>query len=98
MKKNRESPDIKRIENDAILETFGLPLDLFRGMPLLSFTGNRYLGIINHRGIRQYSREKIVIAAKNFEIQITGKELCIPSFSKDQIEVKGTIEGVGFVP
>lgn len=97
MRKN-EKPGNTWDDKDELLEKFGLPRDLFQGMPLLSLSGNRYLCIINHRGIRQYSGELIVIAAKPFGIQIAGKNLCIPSFSADQVEIRGTIEGIEFVP
>lgn len=80
------------------MDTFGLPKDLFLGMPLLNMTGNCSLCITNHRGIRQYSSELIVIAAKPFAIQITGRNLCIPRFSNDQVEIAGVMEEVSFLP
>lgn len=80
------------------MDLFGLPKDLFLGMPLLSMTGDRFLCISNHRGIRMYTDELIVIAARPFAIEIAGKELCIPSFTKDQVEISGMIEGIAFLP
>lgn len=77
---------------------FGLPKDLFLGLPLLSMAGNRTLNITNHRGIRMCSDELIVIATRHFAIQITGRNLCIPNFSKDQVEISGIMEGIMFIP
>jgi len=75
-----------------------LPKDVIYGLPLLSMTGNHCLCIQNHRGIRQYSDECIVVVAKNYCIQIKGKGLGIPAFSRDQIEITGIIDGIGFIP
>lgn len=98
MRSHNANPNNKKTDADEILDLFGLPKDLFLGMPLLSMAGNRSLCVSNHRGIRQYSSEMIVIAAKPFSIQITGRNLCIPDFSKDQVEITGYMEGISFIP
>ena len=80
-----------------MVEELELPKDLFLGMPLFSMEGNRTLCITNHRGIVRYSREKIVIATRNGSIEIAGRELLIPKFTKDIIEIRGYLEGVTFL-
>ena len=79
------------------IDTLELPKDIFCGLPLLSMEGNRSLCITNHRGIVRYSREKIVIATRNGSIEIAGRELLIPKFTKDIIEIRGYLEGVTFL-
>lgn len=98
MRSHNANSNNRKIETDEIIDLFGLPKDLFLGLPLLNMAGNRSLCICNHRGIRQYSDEVIVIAARQFSIQITGRDLCIPSFSKDQVEITGIMEGIAFLP
>lgn len=98
MRSHNTNSNNRKVQADEILDMFGLPKDLFLGMPLLSMTGNRFLCISNHRGIRMYSDETIVIATKPFAIEIVGRELCIPNFSRDQVEISGWIEGIAFVP
>ena len=98
MRSHNANANNRKIETDEILDLFGLPKDLFMGMPLLSMAGNRSLCITNHRGIRLCSEEVIVIAARDFAIQITGHRLCIPRFSKDQVEISGIVEGIDFIP
>ncbi len=98
MKSQGEHSAKKKKDADRYVELFGLPKDLFLGMPLLSMTGNRFLCITNHRGIRQYSRELIVVSAKPYAIQIVGKGLYIPKYSADQLEITGYLEGITFVP
>ena len=75
-----------------------LPRDLFQGLPILSLQGNRFLCIENHRGILQAGREKMVIAAKPFGIEVFGRNLYIPRFTKDYLEITGIIEKISFLP
>ena len=82
---------------NTVIDTLELPKDIFCGLPLLSMEGNRSLWITNHRGIMRYSREKIVIATRNGSIEIAGRELLIPKFTKDIIEIRGYLEGVTFL-
>lgn len=98
MRSRNANPRNKKTESEKMVDLFELPKDLFLGMPLLSMAGNRTLCITNHRGIRQYSSELIEVAAVPFAIQITGRNLCIPRFSKEQLEITGYMEGITFVP
>ena len=81
----------------AVIDTLELPKDIFGGLPLLSMEGNRSLCITNHRGIVRYSRDKIVIATRNGSIEIAGRELLIPKFTRDIVEIRGYLEGVTFL-
>lgn len=78
------------------MEKLELPKDLFLGMPLLSLEGNRALCITNHRGIISYSQETIVVAAHAYGIEIAGRSLTIPRFSKEVVEITGYLKSVTF--
>lgn len=67
------------------------------GLPILAMEGNRSLCITNHRGLVRYGHEMIVVAARNGSIQISGRELQIPKFTRDVIEIRGYLEGVTFL-
>lgn len=84
-------------ESERIVEQLGLPRDLFLGMPVLSLQGNRFLCIENHRGILQAGREKIVVAAKPWGIEVAGRELSIVRFTKDYMEITGYLEHISFL-
>lgn len=94
---NEQKKNKNAYEMNTVIDTLELPKDIFWGLPLLSMEGNRSLCITNHRGIVQYSREKIVIATRNGNIEIAGRELLIPKFTKDIIEIRGYLEGVTFL-
>ncbi len=94
---NEQKKNKNAYEMNTVIDTLELPKDIFCGLPLLSMEGNRSLCITNHRGIVRYSREKIVIATRNGSIEIAGRELLIPKFTKDIIEIRGYLEGVTFL-
>lgn len=94
---NEQKKNKNAYETNTVIDTLELPKDIFWGLPLLSMEGNRSLCITNHRGIVRYSREKIVIATRNGNIEIAGRELLIPKFTKDIIEIRGYLEGVTFL-
>ena len=94
---NEQKKKKNAYEMNTVIDTLELPKDIFCGLPLLSMEGNRSLCITNHRGIVRYSREKIVIATRNGSIEIAGRELLIPKFTKDIIEIRGNLEGVTFL-
>lgn len=94
---NEQKKNKNAYEMNTVIDTLELPKDIFWGFPLLSMEGNRSLCITNHRGIVRYSREKIVIATRNGNIEIAGRELLIPKFTKDIIEIRGYLEGVTFL-
>lgn len=83
--------------NHPLIDTLELPKDLFLGLPNIALEGNRSVCITNHRGLVRYSRETIVVAVKSGSIQITGRELMIPKFTRDVMEIRGYLEGVTFL-
>jgi sporulation protein YqfC len=84
-------------KSQRVVEALELPKDIFLGMPIMSIEGNRTLCIANHRGIVRYSSESIVISTHAGAIEIAGRGLVIPRFSKDIIEISGVIKSVSFV-
>jgi sporulation protein YqfC len=98
MKSRLSNPNPEQKKSEAIVASLDLPKDLFLGMPLLSLEGDRTLCIANHRGIVRYSSEVIVVATRTYAIEITGRSLVIPRFSRDMIEIVGVVRSVTFLP
>lgn len=95
--KNKQNKANLKADTHSVIDALELPKDLLLGMPLLSLEGNRSVCITNHRGLVRYSRELIVVAARNGNIQISGRELLIPKFTSEVIEIRGYLEGVTFL-
>lgn len=80
-----------------LIESLDLPQDLFLGFPNITLNGNREVYISNHRGILSYGQDEMVILAKEFQIQIKGKNLSIDSYAKDELTIKGYIHSLEFI-
>ena len=83
--------------NHSVIDTLELPKDLLMGLPIISMEGNRSMCIMNHRGLVCYKNDKIIVATRSGSIQITGRELNIPEFTCDVVEIRGYLEGIVFL-
>ena len=80
-----------------LVETLDLPQDIFLGLPNLSLCGNKEIYISNHKGILLYSQEKMIILAMEYQIQVTGKELNIVSYTREDLTIQGYISSLEFL-
>ena len=80
-----------RRELSEILE---LPMDVGMDLPKVTIIGDLGVLIQNHRGLIQFSPEKIVIGVGKGQIAILGKSLEIEEVSKEDMVVRGTIGSV----
>lgn len=92
----KEKKNERMQKSYSVIDTLELPKDIFLGLPLLSWEGNRTLSITNHRGLVYYGRDKIIIAIQSGSILICGRDLVIPKFTKDEIRICGYMEGMTF--
>ena len=83
--------------NHSVIDTLQLPKYLLMGLPLISMEGNRSMCVMNHRGLVCYKNDKIIVATRTGSIQITGRELNIPEFTSDIVEIRGYLEGIVFL-
>ena len=97
MKSHHPNQKNHKIEPEQVVQKLELPKDLFLGMPLLALEGNRSLCIENHRGIVSYTSETIVIASRSYSIQIMGRNLMIPHFTRHIVEITGYMESISFL-
>ena len=82
--------------SENLIEKLELPQDLFLGYPCINITGNREVYIFNHRGILVYEPDTIVVVTKPFQIHISGRNLFIETYSKEELLIKGYILSMEF--
>lgn len=75
------------------IETFDLPPEVMLNLPLIMMVGGKSLILENHRGILEYSRERIRIRLAKGEIMLNGRNLLIQSISNEEIQIKGDLTG-----
>lgn len=80
---------LRRLTRDGELQEQPLP-----GLPIVELAGNRRVLIENHRGVREYSRERIGVKVKTGLVVVCGQGLELSRMTKQLLVIQGTIEGV----
>ena len=81
---------------DKVVHSLELPQDIFYGAVLLQAKGNKELHIENYRGIREYTQEKIYLHGIPYGIIVYGKNLTIPYYTSEELQVCGEILEIRF--
>ena len=63
---------------------------------LVEVYGNQRVLIENHRGVCQYTGERIVIKVKNGNVSVGGTRMRIVLMTKDRLVIQGLIEDIAF--
>ncbi len=82
---------------ESISELLELPKDIILDLPRITMIGNLQLYIENHKGIVEYSKQRIRINTKNGIVRITGKNLSIKTIITEEIVITGLIQDIEFV-
>ena len=78
-------------------ETFDVPKEISMSMVKITLTGSSSLLAENHKGIKEYSEEKIVFDSVENSVLIYGQRLLLRSLTNDEIFIEGEIAGLSFV-
>lgn len=71
-----------------------LPGEPLPGQSLLELTGDRQVLIENHRGVTQYSRERIGVKVSYGELLVCGCGLELARMSQGQLVVSGAVDSI----
>lgn len=71
-----------------------LPGEALPGQPLVEIAGDGRVLIENHRGVREYSRERIGVKVKFGLVQICGSCLELRCMTREQLVISGRIDMV----
>ena len=80
-----------------ISEALELPIDIMMDLPRLTVIGSIEIGLLNHKGIIEYTKEIIRINTKSGVFKITGKELEIKTILSEEIIITGVIENIQII-
>ncbi|MBS4535272.1 sporulation protein YqfC [Clostridium sp. D2Q-14] len=89
----------KKIENakNSIAEVLELPKEIILDLPKITMIGSIQLYIENHKGIVEYSKERIRINSKVGIIRIIGKKMIIKNIVSEEIVITGEIINIEFI-
>lgn len=83
-------------EKERLPDSFGFMPDAVKGDTILTMTGKDRMYLQNYRSILIYSETKLQIRAKKYKLTISGKNLCIRYFDKEEMEITGHFDSVCF--
>ncbi len=82
---------------ERTLERLNLPPQLAPGVPLVELIGKTALIINRHRGLTEYTRQRICVRSSLGLIAVTGSALHISRMNRQTLTVSGTIIGVSYL-
>ena len=80
-----------RTHRNSLVRALQIPEDVTCGTVLVSMKGRERVTVENFKGISSYNTEEIRLLTKQNKVCITGKNLKIENYSKDEIEISGII-------
>ena len=81
-------------EKDFFWERLNLPGEAIPGKPLVEIAGDSRVLIEGHRGVREYSRERICVKVSYGQVLVCGSCLQLRCMSKERLVICGRIESV----
>lgn len=84
------------VGNGLQSDSSGLMRDAVNGDTILTMCGKNRMYVQNYRSILIYSENSLQIRAKKYKLTITGKNLCIRYYDKDEMEITGCFDSVSF--
>lgn len=79
-----------------LVDKLDMPYELFNDEVKLVIYGKKRIIIERHRGIAVYREEEIKIAVNGGVVKISGKDMTIKNYGKDDIIIDGELSGVTF--
>lgn len=81
----------------GLAEVLELPKDIILDLPKIIMVGNLQIYIENHKGILEYTDNRIRINTKNGILRIIGKNLILKNIVAEEIFIVGEINQVEFI-
>lgn len=75
----------------ALAERLGLPGELLPGGGRLTLCGGRQALIEGHRGLLEYTGDRIVVSFGREKLTLTGDGLCLRAMNRGELLVTGRI-------
>jgi len=85
--------EIKSIEY-FLAHFLELPKELVMGLPRITVLGDIQVVVENHRGIIEYTTERVRIATSIGELRVTGTGLALRTIFPEEIAVDGKIRSI----
>ena len=89
----REKKEKAKLGFANVLE---IPEDILLNLPRVVMVGNVHVYIENHKGVIEYTSEKLRVAVNSGEIKITGEDFFLKTILPDELSLEGKIDTLVF--
>ncbi len=89
--------DYKKKIKRQVSEFLEIPGDVMLDLPKIVLVGNIKIFIENHRGILEYTTEKVRVNVMEDEVSIMGENLLLRNVLPDELCVEGKIKSISFL-
>lgn len=86
----------KRKIQHSLANMLEIPEDMLLNLPKVTMLGNTHVFIENHRGVIEYTPQKLRIGVAFGEIIITGTDFFLKNIFSDELSLEGKIDSVVF--
>ena len=87
---------MSKIFKSDYIDYLQLPRDVVLGETVIELSGNTIFAIENYDKIINFMDNNVIIKAKNNYISITGHNLIIDNYSKNELHIRGKIDEIKF--
>lgn len=87
----------KRDLRQKVASLFELPGDVMLDVARVSLVGDAELLIENHRGVVEFTPNRVVLGVPGGQVAIGGEQLNIGAISPDQVTISGRIREIKYL-
>ena len=80
----------------TVSEMFELPKDIMLNLPRISMIGNNQMLVENHRGVIEYTPQRIRLNSTIGVIRVEGQDMDLKNIAADDVMITGVIKHVEF--
>lgn len=77
-------------------EMLDIPQDVLFDLPRITMVGNKELYIENHRGVRHFSPDKMILSLSQGQLEIEGSGLMIRSILPEEVMIEGSVKNIKY--
>lgn len=89
--------DFQRKVKRQFSEAMELPGDVILDLPKIIIIGDIQLFIENHRGIIEYTPERVRVSVGEGEVAVSGENLMLRNILPDELCVEGKVRSLNFL-
>ncbi|MDR9853054.1 sporulation protein YqfC [Paenibacillus sp. VCA1] len=78
-------------------EALDLPQDVLLDLPRVTLVGNKELTVENHRGVRHFSENKMILSLSEGMLEIEGAGLMIRAILPQEVLIEGMIRNIKYI-